>query len=61
MTSEYLVNGRKEAEAKMEAARTVRDSAKSKKAYNSAYDDFLFWQDKVAFYVCELKALEARL
>jgi hypothetical protein len=60
MTLEYLKEGQKEASEKMEAARILRDSAKTKKARNVAYDNFLFWQDKVAFFTCELRAMEGR-
>jgi hypothetical protein len=60
MTTEYLERGKKEAIVKMEAARTLRDSAKTKTARNTAYDNFLFWQDKVAFFTCELRAMEGR-
>jgi hypothetical protein len=56
MTIEYLEQGKKEATKRMQAARVLRDSAKTKKARNAAYDDFLFWQDKLAFFAIELKA-----
>jgi hypothetical protein len=57
MTIEYLEQGKNEATAKMEAARLMRDSAKTKTVRNAAYDDFLFWQDKLAFFAIELKAM----
>jgi hypothetical protein len=60
MTTEYLEQGRKESTEKMEAARVLRDTSKTKKARNAAYDDFLFWQDKAAFFSIELRNLAAR-
>ena len=60
MTIEYLEQGRKESTEKMEAARVLRDTAKTKKARNAAYDDFLFWQDKATFFSIEFRNLAAR-
>ncbi len=34
----------------MEAARIIRDTAPTKTARNRAYDEFLFWQDKLAYF-----------
>ena len=57
MTVEYIQQGRKQAAQKMEAARILRDSAKTMTARNSAYDAFLFWREKLAFFECELRAI----
>lgn len=60
MTIEYIEKGAIEAREKMEAARKLRDSAKTKKARNAAYDDFLFWQNKLTFFTCEARGLAGR-
>jgi hypothetical protein len=48
MTNEDIHRGRKQASEKMEAARIIRDTAPTQTARNRAYDEFLFWQDKLA-------------
>ena len=50
MTNENINRGRKQASEKMEAARIIRDTAPTKTARNRAYDEFLFWQDKLAYF-----------
>jgi len=50
MTDENIHRGRKQASEKMEAARIVRDTAPTKTARNRAYDEFLFWQNKLAYF-----------
>lgn len=56
MTNEYIEQGRKKSIVKMAAASMLRDSAKTKTARNAAHDDYLFWQDKLAFFDCALRA-----
>jgi hypothetical protein len=50
MTNEYINRGRKQASEKMEAARVLRDGGATKTVRDRAYDEFLFWQDKLAFF-----------
>jgi hypothetical protein len=50
MTSENINRGRRQASEKMEAARIIRDTAPTKTARDRAYDEFLFWQDKLAYF-----------
>ncbi len=60
MTNEYIEQERKKSIVKMAAARTLQDSAKTKTARDSALDDYLFWQNKLAFFDSELRAKALR-
>lgn len=60
LTIEYIEKERKKSIVKMAAARTLWDSATTKTARNAAYDDYLFWQDKLAFFECALRAKAVR-
>jgi hypothetical protein len=50
VTEDYVRKHKAEAAAKMEAARIVRDTAKTKTERNTGGDDFRFWQEKLTFF-----------
>jgi hypothetical protein len=50
MTEDYIRKHRAEAATKMEAARIVRDTGKTKTERNIGGDDFRFWQERLAFF-----------
>jgi len=50
MTEEYVRKHRAEAAAKMEAARIIRDTGKTKTERNAGGDDFRFWQERFEFF-----------
>jgi hypothetical protein len=60
MTMDYLERGKKHATVKMEAARELRKTATTKTARNRAFDDFLFWQNKLAFFSAQLSNMPVR-
>ena len=60
MTNEYIEQERKKSIVKMAAARTLQDAAKTKTARDAAHDNYLFWQNKLAFFDSELRAKALR-
>jgi hypothetical protein len=59
MTEDYVKKQRAEAATKMEAARIVRDTGKTKTERNTGGDEFRFWQEKLAFFT-EIRATSTR-